>query len=86
MRPELSHWYWYEKLTTILMKESPLIEFMPKDRKEKISDLLKQISYEIAGGLRNKVDEARKIANIQHPVEKVELNQDAVEKLRKLAL
>lgn len=90
MRPELSHWFWYEKFSVLLLKECTLLEFMPPERKQKISDLLKQISYEIAGGLRYKVEEAKKIIdtgeNPQESIENSEINTEAAEKLRKLAL
>lgn len=86
MRPELRHWFWYEKFTTLFLKECPLIEFMTEDRKAKISDLLKQVSYEIAGGLRYKVDEAKAITEAPKPVERSEIDPEAIEKLKKLEM
>lgn len=87
MRPELSHWHWYEKFSVILLKECPLIEFMPADRKAKISDLLKQVAYEIAGGLRYKVNAARiDTSEPQLPEEDMSINHDALERVKKMAL
>lgn len=85
MRPELSHWFWYEKFSVLFMKECPLLEFMTPDRKAKISDLLKQVAYEIAGGLRYKVDEARALTP-QITAESSEIDQEAAVNLKKLEL
>lgn len=87
MRPEFSHWYWYEKLSKEILKNNPLVEFIDQERKNKISDLMKQVAYEIAGGLRARSYGNNSVSSTEEvKPEPVQLNQDAVEKLKKLSL
>lgn len=81
MRQEFSHWFWYEKLSREILKNNPLIEFIDQERKNKISELMKQVAYEIAGGIRT-----RNYGPIPAKIESSTLNQDAVEMLKKLSL
>lgn len=80
MFKEHSHWTWYERLTGFLVKNYPQIQNIEPGRRAKISALLKQASYEIAGGLRYG-DSDTSTKN-----DTSELNEEAVKKLKDLSI
>lgn len=82
MRQEFSHWYWYEKISSNLLKNYPVIELIDQDRKKKVSELLKQVAYEIAGGLRGRAMNSEMV----HESQETQINLDAVKRLKELSL